>query len=621
MGRFWNRRRLLQTVGVGLTGLIAGSAGVSAAEGAPAESSVTFGAQTTDGREVVIAEVDAAVDVMYTLSTENHETRYARGELAAGEYRDLAITTSKPIQDDQKLDFSLYPSGGGSRITHDSAPVTVDEDVTFLEETPVTRVDPDPDAGFEYPYFFYAPPVTESEAGGPILVEPNNTGTATDDFEAHERRARELIERGLSRDVSGQLGVPMLVPVFPRPRSEPVDGTHYVHQLDRDTMQQSEGPLERVDLQLLAMVEDAQGRLDEQSYPVDDDVILNGFSASGNFVDRFTVLHPERVQSVTAGGLNGMALLPLEQAKGHTLDFHVGIADVEELTGEPVDLDALNDVDQFLYMGAEDTNDTIPYDDAWTSDELRQTALDVYGEDMINERFPYCQTAYEQAGVEAQFRVYEGVGHTPRPARSDIVEFHRRSIEGEDVGEFGQRLGLEAGFEPSTRTPTAGESVSFDASATHLARGDILAYTWKFMDGETAAGEVVTHAFESSGDYAVTLTVVDSNGRSSTATVDLTVGSAQQEPPTDEPTETPSPTRSTTERSATTAAEPTEDPDTTAESTVPPTRTRSDPRPETTSGADSAGGGGPGFGIGATVASLGGAVALLMRRLRDDSEQ
>ena len=125
------------------------------------------------------------------------------------------------------------------------------------------------------------------------------------------------------------------------------------------------------------MVDDARQRLAASDYPVADGMLLNGFSASGNFVDRFTVLHPEQVVSVTAGGLNGMALLPLAEADGRTLEYHVGIADVEELTGQAVDLDALDDANQFLYMGAEDENDTIPYDDAWTDDDLREIALAV----------------------------------------------------------------------------------------------------------------------------------------------------------------------------------------------------------------------------------------------------
>jgi hypothetical protein len=168
--------------------------------------------------------------------------------------------------------------------------------------------------------------------------------------------------------------------------------------------------------------------------------MLNGYSASGNFVDRFAVLHPERVVSVTAGGLNGMPILPLERADGHELPYHVGIANVEELTGDPANLDRLDTTNQFLYMGGEDDNDTIPFDDAWTDDDLRQTALEVYGEDMIEDRFPRSQEAYREAGVSAAFRVYDGVGHNPGPAMDDVIEFHRASMNGESVEAFGEDL-------------------------------------------------------------------------------------------------------------------------------------------------------------------------------------
>ena len=45
------------------------------------------------------------------------------------------------------------------------------------------------------------------------------------------------------------------ITIFPRPRSTPVDGMHYVHTLDRETLGISGGDLERVDLQLPNMVE------------------------------------------------------------------------------------------------------------------------------------------------------------------------------------------------------------------------------------------------------------------------------------------------------------------------------------------------------------------------------
>ncbi|WP_198662098.1 PKD domain-containing protein [Halorussus litoreus] len=609
------RRGLLRVAGTGAAA-VSLLAGAGTTAGQDAQASVTFEDQVTDGREVVIAEITTSVDVSYAVRAPDLDEMLARGQFEAGTDREgVTITLDRPLQQDARLAFSLYPVDGGQSLARDTAGVTVSGGVSYLDGVSVTRVDADPESGFNYPYFLYAPPVPEAEAGKPMLVEPNNTGTATDDFERHEERARQLVSGGFSRDISGQLGVPMLVPVFPRPQSDPVDGTHYVHQLDRDTMQLSDGPLERVDLQLLGMVDHARQMLAEESYPVAEDIIMNGFSASSNFVDRFTVLHPDRVVSVTAGGLNGMTLLPLAEAKGHTLDFHVGIADVEDLTGEPVDLDALDEVNQFLYMGGEDSNDTIPYDDAWTSDELRETALSVYGDHMLNDRFPYCQSAYEQAGVTAQFRVYEGVGHTPRPAKEDVVEFHRRSIEGEDVSKFGQQLGLRPAVEASASDPGAGEPVEFDATGSTLTRGEILAYTWEFGDGETAAGEVVTHSFENGGDYEVRLTVVDSNGRIEEAAVEITVGDG-----TADETEAAGTTRTDTAEDAETTREETRTADSTPTTGARETgQSDEDGSDDSTENGDSSTGL-PGFGVGTALASVGATTYLLGWRRGDRPE-
>jgi len=609
MRDFWQRRDVLRTVVGGVGGLSAIEATTGAAR-AESTNSVTFNDQTSNGQEVVIDRVRCDVDVRYGLRAINHDERHAFGRLSAGtDVQEFTVTLDTPLTEDRRLAFSIYPDEGGQSLDRDTATVTVSDDVTYLDKIPAMRVDADPDAGFNYPYFLYAPPVPEAEAGGPLLVEPNNTGTSTDDFQQHEERARELITSGISRDISGNLGVPMIVPVFPRPRSDPVDGTHYTHQLDRDTLQISSGPLERIDQQLLRMVDHAQQKLRAEGYPVESDIILNGFSASGNFVDRFTVLHPDRVLSVTGGGLNGMALLPLSELDGQTLNYHVGVADVEELVGEPVDTDALAEVNQLLYMGAEDTNDTIPYTDAWTSDELRRTALDVYGDDMITERFPTCQAAYEQAGVDAQFKVYDGVGHTPQPAKADIIEFHRRSIEGEDVSGFGDQLGVTATIEQSPAEPRVGESVEFDATGSRIDRGEIIANVWEFSDGETAAGGVVTHVFDEPGKYSVHLKIADTNGRTAESNIDLTVRAKS-----DQSEDTETATTSTVEGRQT-DREGTETTTTTATSTSPVEGRQTEGEETVATEVES-----PGFGVATALTSLGGTIFALHRWGRDNAE-
>ncbi|QWC18100.1 PKD domain-containing protein [Halorubrum sp. 2020YC2] len=451
---------------------------------------------------------------------ESDNTLFAMKSLPAGtDETDLVVELDEPLGETQVVEAWLWdgPAHESEVITVKQALVAVGEE---LDETiGITLVEAAPESGFNYPYYLFSP-IDRRDGRIPMLVESNNTGTATDDFEEHRSAAKSLVRRGSSRPISEALGVPLLVPVFPRPAEEPVDWSHYTHQLDRQTVAIEEGPLARIDEQLLRMVEDAKDRLAGDEYAFTDEIMLNGFSASGNFADRFTALHPDRVLSVTAGGLNGMALLPHEEWNGHTLEYHVGVAGLESLTGDSVDVGGLADVNQLLYMGVEDTNDTIPYDDAW-SEDLRELALAVYGEDMINDRFPRCQRAYDDADVEAQFRIYDDRGHRPADTE-DLVEFHRRSLAGEDVSEFGERLGTVADIQASPANPRTGDAVTFDASDSRPNVGELVSYSWEFGDGQTAAGETVTHAYEESGSYRVTLSVTSDQGTTGETTREIT---------------------------------------------------------------------------------------------------
>ncbi|ELY90208.1 hypothetical protein C483_11888 [Natrialba hulunbeirensis JCM 10989] len=623
------RRTLFQLAGAGLVS-VAGLASNTAGATSDPDASLVFEEQTSDGTSITIAEASSTVDGM--LAARSNET----GELgrttieADTTIEDLTLEFTEPIDDNGEIDIavSIYDHETGQGIAREVATVSFEDTVDVVSGVEERFVEADPSAGFNYPYYLYAPDRVSDDEATPVLVEPNNTGTTADELEEHREVAQRHIEGGTSRRVSEEVGTPLVIPVFPRPVQEPVDWSHYIHALDRETMSIESGDLERVDLQLLAMVEHARGQLESEGYDTDDGVMLNGFSASGNFVERFAMLHPEEVVSVTAGGLNGMVTLPHEEYDGHELPFHVGIADVEELTGEPVDLDAVDEVNHFLYMGAQDDNDTIPYDDAWTKDELRQTALDVYGDDMITERFPTCQAAFEEAGVDAQFKIYENAGHSPREAEADIVEFHQKSLAGESVSEFGDALGTEPVIEVSATAPAVGEDVSFDATKSSAGVGTIVAYTWEFSDGETGSGETVTHAFSDAGTRTVTLTVIDDSGGSAETSVEIAVGDVEADADTaEEPTDSESDGADGTDDEE---AESADDADAESEDdggsedsdngTETAEATDSDETDESTadeSGADTDGIPAPGF-VG-TLASIGGA-GYLVARYRGDGE-
>lgn len=271
------------------------------------------------------------------------------------------------------------------------------------------RIEANPARGFRYPYFLLVPRATPRDAPTYLLVEPNNTGFVNDTLAVHERAARQAVagpRATLGRPLAREIGLPLLMPVFPRPAA---DSLLYTHALDRDAMRVN-GPMARLDEQLLGMIDDARERLRALRVQAQEKVLLNGFSASATFVNRFTALHPERVRAVAGGGLNGILLLPLEQVGGVPLPYPLGLADYRQLTGHRPDWLRYRAVPQFYYMGALDDNDAAAYDDAYDATE-RELIYRHLGRQMQPQRWRYCQQVYQQQRLNVQFRTYAHIGH------------------------------------------------------------------------------------------------------------------------------------------------------------------------------------------------------------------
>jgi chitodextrinase len=79
---------------------------------------------------------------------------------------------------------------------------------------------------------------------------------------------------------------------------------------------------------------------------------------------------------------------------------------------------------------------------------------------------------------------------------------------------------LVADFEVTPTSPTDNQSVLFDASRS---QGAIAEYHWNFGDGARGDGRTDDHAYAAPGTYIVTLTVVDSYGRSASKSQSITV--------------------------------------------------------------------------------------------------
>jgi hypothetical protein len=430
------RRRFLASSAVAAGTLAVSTTGPAAADHSDDDVTVTFVSQEVSGQEIVLSEISTSIEIeILVYLGDNDDGQDATEIVPAGEYSNYAIDIGEEITEAIEVELFILDTDEYETVDYRTATVYPEGDDPVDFSSP-TRVNPAPSDGFNYPYYLYTPD-TEGKPTTPILVEPVNSGQAANSLDPQIERAEYTVSESPVRRMSDALKAPLLVPVFPRPRGDPVSAYHYTHALDDTTMHIEDGPLERIDEQVLSMVDHAREQLEPTRFSPPEEIMLNGFSASGNFVDRFTVLHADRVLSVTAGGLNGMSILPAEEWDGEELPYHIGIADVEELTGDPVDFDALDETNQFLYMGVEDENDTLPYDDAFTDESDRQLVNRIFGDDMIEDRFPVCQEVYDAQDLDAQFKVYDDRGHRPAPVE-ELVEFHWRSIDGEDVSMFGE---------------------------------------------------------------------------------------------------------------------------------------------------------------------------------------
>lgn len=97
------------------------------------------------------------------------------------------------------------------------------------------------DKGFHTEYYLFIPDTLKVSDSTFLLVEPNNSGFVGD---RHKK-------------------------------------------LDRDTLLCEKYPLVRIDKQLNFMIDDAKTYLAAQNIYVQDKILLNGFSASGSFVNHY----------------------------------------------------------------------------------------------------------------------------------------------------------------------------------------------------------------------------------------------------------------------------------------------------------------------------------------------
>lgn len=280
------------------------------------------------------------------------------------------------------------------------------------------KIEAAPEKGFAYPYYLYVPPelreASARKTRQTILVLPNNTGALDDALEVHEADVKKRM--ALNREVASVLRVAVLIPVFPRPKS---DWRIYTHALDRDALTNDRKEYHRFDLQLVAMIDDARAQLKKAHLKFDRRVLINGFSAAGMFANRFTFLHPTRVKAAAIGSPGGWAIAPANEFKGKALRYPIGTGDFKLVTGEKFDLERLRKVPLFVFLGDADENDSVIFGDSY-DDEDKDLIFELFGKTPV-ERWRISQTLYQENKLNATFKLYPNVKHTVTTEMRDEV--------------------------------------------------------------------------------------------------------------------------------------------------------------------------------------------------------
>lgn len=181
---------------------------------------------------------------------------------AGTEFTNRTIDLDNQISETQLISISVQPPEGGGSYGGARATVTVIKPA-FGTNSGAQKIEADPEAGFHSPYFLYTPETPESANESvnnsrerPLLVQIYPWGN----FEDRVSNAREGIQGGTMR--ANRMNCPALI----APLRFRV-GSRFGLQPERPI---ADPRHERVDLQLLAMIEDAKSRLDGGTYTVAD---------------------------------------------------------------------------------------------------------------------------------------------------------------------------------------------------------------------------------------------------------------------------------------------------------------------------------------------------------------
>lgn len=178
--------------------------------------------------------------------------------------------------------------------------------------------------------------------------------------------------------------------------------------------------------QYLAIINDAQTRLNEAGWSLEEEIFLHGFSASGFFANRFATANPDMVQALFSGAFY-YPVLPSDQYEEYELTFPLGTSNYLDLFGKEFELESYQAIPKLYYIGRNDDLDPLGgeentgYPVAGYHLSHQDIAFDIFGKGDFFDRFDKMLDVYYSLGGNAVYIIDDFTDHS-------LLQHHHRMI-------------------------------------------------------------------------------------------------------------------------------------------------------------------------------------------------
>ena len=133
--------------------------------------------------------------------------------------------------------------------------------------------------------------------------------------------------------------------------------------------------------------------------------------------NRYTLLHPERVQAAAIGHAGSWLAVPVAEHNGVHLNWPLGLANYPALVGEPYQkYEILKSVPMLVFIGDKDSN-------TYSSRYPTRNDIAVWG-DTGPTRLENQYNFLKNLGFNVSFKLYPGVEHQyTREMTNDVFDF------------------------------------------------------------------------------------------------------------------------------------------------------------------------------------------------------